>query len=193
MGSALSTLLWVLLVWALLVAVATTVAVVTLRRMNRVVPRVRSSAPLIWLVSPTRPARMHRQLRSLGTWVTHPEPKVHRQLWKDVVAEIVATDAELVVAARSNPRIRATELDAVGVRIDRLEDLAERLRNLDRFQPDGTTRQPPSDAIEVLEHRLVNLEQAHHDLVDLERRFRTGDRNSGTTTNGAGDPTSTTA
>lgn len=182
-----------MLVWAVLLAVAVTVAVVTLRRMNRVVPRVRSSAPMVWLVSPSRPARMHRQLRSLGTWVTHPEPKAHRHLWKDVVAEIVAADAELVVAARANPRIRTAELDVVGARIGRLEDLAGRLRNLDRFQTDDTARRPPSDAIEVLEHRLANLEQAHHDLVDLERRFRTGDHGAAPPTDGAGDTTTTPA
>lgn len=167
----MSTLLWIMLVWFVVFAVALTVAVVTLRRANRVVPGVRCQAPVTWLYSPSRPARMHRQLRSLGMWVTHPPPVVHQQLWSDLTAEIVTTDADLVVAARSNTRIRSGELDGVAARIVRLEDLAGRLRDLERFGSPSGQRRPPSDALEVLEHRLGSLEQAHADLVDLERQF----------------------
>lgn len=167
--------MWVMLVWLVMFAVACTVAVITLRRTNRVVRSVPTDAPITWLLSLSRPARLHRQLRNLGTWMERSSTSAHSDAWNQLLNEVVATDARLVVAARANTRVRAAGLDAIAATVRRLEDLATRLGKLDeaRSWPD----QPvvPSDALEVLEHRIENLEAAHVDLADLERRFRSGD------------------
>lgn len=168
------TAFWVLTVWFVLFAAACTVAFITARKANRVVPGVRTTAPMSWLVSPSRPARLHRQLRSLGTWASHAASDGHADTWSQIVAELVTTDARLVVAARANTRVRPAELDAVAATAQRLEDLAVRLRHIDEARHPDTRAAAPSDALELIEHRITNLEQAHADLADLERRFATG-------------------
>ena len=121
------TAFWVLTVWFVLFCVAATIAFITARRANRVVPDVPTTAPVTWLVSPSRPARLHRQLRSLGTWASHAASDGHADTWTQILTELVTTDARLVVAARANTRVRSAELDAVAATAGRLEDLAVRL------------------------------------------------------------------
>ena len=178
--------MWIVLVWLVLFAVACVVAVVTLRRANRVVRSVPTEAPITWLLSVSRPARLHRQLRNLGTWTSRSSASSTNGAWNQLLDEVVAADGRLVVAARSNTRVRSTELDALQTTVHRLEDLAVRLRNLDEARDWSSQPAAPSDALEVLEHRIENLEAAHVDLADLERRFATGthDPSDGTATVG---------
>lgn len=166
--------MWIVLVWLVLFAVACVVAVVTLRRANRVVRSVPTEAPITWMWSLSRPARLHRQLRNLGTWTSRSSSSSTNGAWNQLLDEVVAADGRLVVAARSNTRVRSTELDALQTTVHRLEDLAVRLRNLDEARDWSSQPAAPSDALEVLEHRIENLEAAHVDLADLERRFATG-------------------
>ncbi len=114
---------------------------------------------------------MHRQLRNLGVWVTSHPPAAGDTTWTQLLEEVVRTDARLVVASRANPRIRTAELDTVAVTINRLEDLAVRLRNLEQppTVPDPTGS--PTDGLTLLERRIEHLEEAHADLEDLERRM----------------------
>jgi hypothetical protein len=170
-GDVLSLMMWVLVVWLVLFAVACTIAVVTLRRTNRVVRSAPTDAPITWLVSPSRPARMHRQLRNLGTWASHTATAANDGDWNQLITQMVATDARLVVAARASSRVRPAELDAVEATIRRLEDLAVRLSRLDEARSWPQQSAAPNDALEVLEHRIENLEAAHVDLADLERRM----------------------
>lgn len=164
-------MMWVLLVWLVLFVIACVVTVITLRRSNRVVRSIPTDAPLTWLFSPSRPARLHRQLRNLGIWTSRAATAGHDDAWHQIVNEIVATDTRLVVVARANSRVRSTDLDAVAVTVGRLEDLAVRLSKLDEARDWPGQSTAPSDALEVLEHRIENLEAAHVDLADLERRF----------------------
>ncbi len=175
MGDAISFLMWVMLVWMVLFIAALVVAVVTLRRSNRVVRSVPTEAPITWLASMSRPARLHRQLRNLGTWISRSSTSTHHDAWSQLLDEVVAADARLVIAARASTTVRTAKLDEVETTIRRLDDLAVRLGNLDEAQ-DWTAGQPPApiDALEVLEHRIETLEQAHVDLADLERRFGSG-------------------
>lgn len=166
--------MWIVLVWLVLFVAACAVAVVTLRRANRVVRSVPTEAPITWMLSVSRPARLHRQLRNLGTWTSRSSASSTNGAWIQLLDEVVAADGRLVVAARSNTRVRSTELDAVQSSVHRLEDLAVRLRNLDETRDWSDQPAAPSDALEVLEHRIENLEAAHVDLADLERRFAAG-------------------
>jgi hypothetical protein len=162
----------VLIVWMVLSIAAVIAAVVWMGLANRVVPGTRGNAPVTWLVSPSRPARLHRQLRTVGRWATTPSDRTHADLWDDLLAEVVATDRRLVTAARTNPRVRSSRLDEVEAQVSRLDELAARLRQIDdnRTWPSEATT-VPSDGLEILERRLGNIEQAHRDLIDLERRF----------------------
>jgi hypothetical protein len=171
-GEVLAVTALVLLVWTVLSIVAVVAAIVWMRRANRVVPGTRGNAPIAWLVSPSRPARLHRQLRTVGRWATTPSDRTHADLWDDLLAEVVATDRRLVAAARANPRVRAARLGEVDAQVDRLDELAARLRQIDdnRTWPSEAAT-APSDGLEMLERRLGNIEQAHRDLLDLERRF----------------------
>jgi len=174
-GDVLSVFLWIVLVWLVLFVAACMVAVVTLRRTNRVVRSVPTDAPITWLLSVSRPARLHRQLRNLGTWTSQSSTSSTNDAWRQLLDEVVATDARLVVAARANSRVRSGELDAVESAVRRLEDLAVRLRHLDEARDWPNQPAAPSDALEVLEHRIEHLEAAHVDLADLDRRFRSVD------------------
>jgi hypothetical protein len=171
-GEVLAVTALVLLVWLVLTTVAVIAAVVWMRRANRVVPGVRGTAPVTWLVSPSRPARLHRQLRTIGRWATAPADRTHAELWEDLLRELVATDRRVVAAARANPRVRMSRLDEVAQQVDRLDEIAARLRQIDeaRTWPSEATT-ATSDALEVLERRMGNIEQAHRDLLDMERRF----------------------
>jgi len=183
-------MMWVLLVWLVLFAAGCVVAAITLRRTNRVVRSQPTDAPITWLVSLSRPARLHRQLRNLGTWSSRSATSAHDGAWDQLLNEMVATDARLVVAARANSRVRSAQLDAVEATIQRLEDLAVRLSRLDEVREWPQQPPAPNDALEVLEHRIEHLEAAHVDLADLERRFRSdaSDQPGGGTTPG-GQPT----
>jgi hypothetical protein len=173
-GDVLSLMMWVVVVWLVMFVVACTIAAITLRRSNRVVRSVPSDAPITWLVSPSKSARLHRQLRNLGMWTARSATAGHDDAWQQILNEIVATDARLVVAARAHSRVRSVELDGVAATVQRLEDLAVRLSKLDETRDWPQQPAAPSDALEVLEHRIENLEAAHVDLADLERRFNSG-------------------
>jgi hypothetical protein len=166
-----ATVLWVALVWCVLLGVGATLAVRSLRRTNRVSPTSGTRAPVTWLVSPSRPARMHRQLRNLGSWVTSHPAASGDTTWNQLLDEVARADGRLVVATRANPRIRTSELDAVSETISRLEDLAVRLRNLEQPATPADHEPSPPDGVSMLERRIEHLEQAHADLEDLERRL----------------------
>jgi hypothetical protein len=162
----------VFLVWFVLSLVAVIAAFVWMRRANRVVPGARTTAPVTWLVSPGRAARLHRQLRSIGRWATEPADRTHADVWDDLLSEVIATDHRLVAAARANPHVRAARLDEVQDHVGRLDALAARLRSIDdaRTWPSEATT-TSGDSLDVLERRMGNIEQAHRDLLDMERRF----------------------
>ena len=63
--------------WVAIVALALVVLRWRLHRMNRVSPAMRSPAPIIWLWSPTQPARLHRRLRT-ATAEIHLAPSRRR-------------------------------------------------------------------------------------------------------------------
>src|SRR3954465_8286758 len=113
----LAVLLAICLVPVVLTAVAVAVTARSLRRANRVSPRVVTAAPTTWLLVPERPARLHRRLRRAGVALhgaaeLHSGPPARRrapapapsslsELAGDLERRACAIDAELVVAARA--------------------------------------------------------------------------------------------
>lgn len=173
MGEVLIAIVGVLVVWAAASAVGLWWSVRSLRRANRVTADATHAVPVHWLVSPARPARLHRRLRNLAAWSSQQPAGPNDTTWAQLVHEVVSTDARLVVASRANGRARPGELDELAATVTRLEDLAVRLRNIERSAGGDTDAPPPSDALELLEHRIDHLESAHADLADLERRVHT--------------------
>lgn len=170
----LAVILGVLVIWAVASGIGLWVAVRNLRRANRVTPDAQHHVPLHWLVSPARPARLHRRLRNLASWASQQPAGENDTTWAQLVHEVVVTDARLVTAAKANGRARPGEFDEIAATTTRLEDLAVRLRNIERSAGGDPDTPPPSDALELLEHRVDHLEAAHADLADLERRLRAG-------------------
>jgi len=173
-GDVLVAIFGVLVVWAMASAVGLWVAVRSLRRVNRVTPDANHGVPLHWVVSPSRAARLHRRLRNLASWASQQSAASSDTTWVQLIGEVVTTDARLVTASRANGRARPNELDELDATVTRLEDLAVRLRNIERAAGGDPDRPPPSDALELLAHRIDHLEAAHADLADLERRVQAG-------------------
>jgi hypothetical protein len=147
-----------------------------LARRNRLHPSTPTGAPVPWLVSPARPARLHRRLRAAVLTATFRAPgrgrrKVPTSAVDDLVAELlreaVAVDTQLVVAARAPWRVRARLLDLAEPQVARLEQLAARLAVLTSAsaRPGGA---PAAVAIHALEERLDALEAARQEIADLE-------------------------
>jgi hypothetical protein len=152
-----------------------------LARSNRVSPAVRSAAPLRWLWSMTKAARLHRRLRTAVALIhlaptKRPERGVSLsvdELRRDLEYQAVQLDQHLVVAShhpRSHRRGLLANLDA---QVAEVEKLAIRLSSLSR--PDGTpasgwqaTPAPP-EAFERISGQLDLLDAAQAELTEIER------------------------
>ena len=180
MGDVLLVIIGVLIIWAVASIIVLWWTLRSLRRANRVTPDASHDVPVHWLVGPSRPARLHRRLRNLAAWSSQQPAGPNDTTWAQILHEVTLTDARLVVATRANGRTRPGELDELAATVTRLEDLAVRLRNIERSAGGDPDTPPPSDALELLEHRIDHLEAAHADIADLERRMRTQHRSGPT-------------
>lgn len=147
-----------------------------LRRRNRLHPSSPTAAPVTWLLSPSRPARLHRRLRAAVLTAGFRAPgggrrRVPATAVDDLVAELlreaVAVDGQLAVAARAPWRVRTRLLGVAEPQVARLEQLAGRLAVLTAAsaRPGGA---PAAVAIHALEERLDALEAARQEIADLE-------------------------
>ena len=153
-----------------------------LGRANRVSPALRSPAPLLWLWSLSRAARMHRRLRTAVALIhLAPSRKVHAspslsvdELRRDLEHQAVELDGHLVVAMHHPRSHRRGLLAALERQVAEVERLAIRLSSMTR--QDGTPASGweamPSTAPEVLERISVQLDlldTAQAELVEIER------------------------
>lgn len=147
-----------------------------LGRRNRLHPGSPTAAPVTWLVSPARPARLHRRLRAAVQTASFRAPGRGRrklptaavdELVAELLREAVAVDAQLLVAARASRRVRARLLGVSEAQVGQLERLAARLAVLvsASARPGGA---PAAAAIHALEERLDALEAARQEIADLE-------------------------
>lgn len=153
-----------------LIAAALALVVWRLRRSNRVVPSVRSAAPLVWLVSPSSLAFAHRRLsRSVDSVraadefhppadPTSPVP----QLIDDLEAQAVSLDCRLVLARRLPRSVRSREHREIRHLVAQHEALANRVRHLivRDTDDDGERIATMTD----LGDRVRALEQGHEEV-----------------------------
>lgn len=139
---------------------------------SRVVPSVRSSAPLHWLVSPRRAARLHRRLRA-SVQAAHLAQR-HRETiglgLDDVVVELsnraVDLDRQLVVCNRAPAAPRSRMLRELTAEVRELESIAERTVRLGRAWAGD---RPSERGLGPVRDRLDALEAAVRELDGIEQ------------------------
>lgn len=192
----LEAVLLAILLTIVLVAVAMAVLVgvfsYQLTRSNRVSPETPTTAPLVWLWSPTQAAKLHRRLRGAVRPLPLPSGRGRRrgelppqaELMQTVAAQAVAIDHHVVYASRLSRQNRRRQLHALTPQVAEIERLSLRLLHQQRMatQPaniGGSHRIAPSPA-EVLHDvsdRLDRLDEAHQELLAIERSSGLGDPN----------------
>jgi len=151
-----------------------------LRRRNRVHPRVATAAPLLWLVSPGKGARLHRRLRAALAAAQfrgprqrrHPEPtdRLH-DLVTELIQEAAALDDQLVQAALAPLPVRRHLLGALEPHVTNTEVLARRMAAL---RPDaGRSGASSAASLRALQERVDALEDARSEIDELEALLRT--------------------
>jgi hypothetical protein len=105
-----------------------------LRVRNRVVPDVRSSAPLGWLWSPRAAARMHRRLRGsvLGARMALPPGSVLADVAREIEQRAASLDRELVAADRARAPARSRLVADLRDEVAEVEALNQRLVTMSR-------------------------------------------------------------
>lgn len=152
------------------------VALWRLRRRNRLHPRWPTMAPLVWLVHPGVPARLHRRLRAAVSTAHYRAPgrgrhKVPSSSVDELVVELLheanALDEQIVLAGRAPRSIRRRLLAVTAPQVDKLEAIAGRLAVLvsAAARPGGA---PAANAIQALEDRLDAIEVSRQEIADLE-------------------------
>lgn len=174
-----------IITWVIFVVVALFVLRWRLHLANQISPRNRSNAPLTWLWSPARPARIHRRLRSdiqSLNLVAPGAPKgsgvqtesslgidaIHRELENQAV-----TIDHKVVAASHLPRApKRTALNHLEDQAAQLEELTQRLIRLQHERNSFISEPSTATAVDPLHEineKLELLEAAHDEIASFER------------------------
>ncbi len=174
-------LLALFVTWMALAGLGLAIVRWRLARSNRVSPAVRSPAPLRWLWSMAKAARLHRRLRTAVALIhLSPSKRADRgvtlsvdELRRDLEYQAVQLDQHLVVASRHPRSHRRGLLTSLEAQVVEVETLSVRLSGLSR--PDGTpasgwqaTPAPP-EAFERISAQLDLLDAAQAELVEIER------------------------
>ena len=152
------------------------VALWRLRRRNRLHPKWPTLAPTVWLVHPSRPARLHRRLRAAVATAHFRIPgrgrhKIPHSSVDELIAELLheatAVDEQVVLAGRAPRAIRRQLLAVTEPQVAKLEAIAARLAVLvsASARPGGA---PAASAILALEDRLDAIEVSRQEIADLE-------------------------
>jgi len=152
-----------------------------LARSNRVSPAVKSPAPLRWLWSWARPARLHRRLHAAVALIhLSPSPRTRATptlsvdaLRRDLQYQAVELDQHLVVAARHPRAYRKGLLRTLDRQVAEVESLAVRLsammRPVDTPASGWDAPVAPADVLERIGHQLDLLDAAQTELAEIER------------------------
>ena len=134
-----------------------------LRRRLRIAATVRSTAPTVWLVSPTAAARLHHRLRRVAASAraaSTVDPAL-TDLADELVLDAVRLEPAVVAMARTG-RTGASIRSGVSARVSELESVARHLTLLSSQTAGGS-----SDASR-LRDRVGALEAARQELADSE-------------------------
>ena len=190
-----SLVLWFLLTLTLLVALAgAAIAVFSwqLNRANRVAPDVETLAPMLWLWTPTQPARLHRRLRTAVAPVHDNVPKPVKkrplkrpsqppgpasptaELSRTLVDQAVTLDQWIVNASRLPRPQRRVQMRSLQPQVVEVERLSARIVHHQRRVaaeatiPGAPVSSPPA-VLADLSHQLDLLDAAHHELQAIEQ------------------------
>lgn len=176
-------ILVLLVAWLVLLSAAVGLGLWALGRHNRISTEHPSAAPLSWVWSPTKPARMHRRLRTAVGWVEKPLPgdpaTQHDHLRTKLVDQAVALDLQLVRIAHAPRSHRRAALRQLSPGITEVERLAVRVHGMTRpagVPLSGMPTATPSvqEHLADLRHHLDLLDVAHAELADVERHAGLG-------------------
>lgn len=180
--------------WFLLLALGGTGAVIVmlcavvllvlhrLRRRNRVTPSQPDDIPLVWLLSPQAPARLHRRLvaatraaqlvaerhRPVGRRARRRETPTIVVLCEQLEAHAASVDAHLAFAARLAPAPRRKVLSTLAPGVAEIERTAARISVMSTEISAPTVLAQHTDGIAEMSGRLDALESAHASLRELE-------------------------
>ncbi len=156
-----------------------------LGRSNRVSPDTATLAPIVWLWSPSQQARLHRRLRGAVRPIAPPtgrsraraEQPPHVELMRTVAAQAVAVDQQVVHASRLSRQHRRHHLRAITPQVVEVERLSLRLLHQQRLAArpvdiggSHPVAAAPAAVLEQVSQRLDQLEEAHDELVAIERQ-----------------------
>jgi hypothetical protein len=134
-----------------------------IRRHLRIEPTVRTSAPTIWIGSPTTASRYHRRLRRAATTARTAstlDPSLS-SLADEVVVDALRLEPA-VVMLRGTGRTGSAARREVAAQIRELEAVAWRLTRMASSSPSSTT------AGSRLRERAALLEAARQELHDID-------------------------
>ncbi len=182
MRELLLVLLAIFLTWVVLAGIGLSLVRWRLSRSNRVSPAVRSAAPMRWLWSYNRGARMHRRLRTAVALIhLAPSRRAHHsanlsvdELRRDLEHQAVVLDQHLVVAMHHPRSHRRGLLAALEVQVAEIERLSVRLSAMTRPEgapASGWEANPPTspEALDRISAQLDLLDVAQAELVEIER------------------------
>lgn len=134
-----------------------------LRKRLRITPGARSTAPTVWLVSPTAAARLHHRLRGVGASARAAstlDPAL-TDLADELIVDAVVLEPAIVALARTG-RTGATIRRGVSARVSELEFVARHLTTLSTEAASG------SRGATRLRDRVGALEAARQELADID-------------------------
>lgn len=165
---------------ALMVSTALVVAAAVwyARRSLEVSPLHRVRPPMRWWVPATRPARLHRRLRSAVTLARASVPRLRRSQQPTMVHELLdeletiaaAVDRELLEARHLPVGSRTLGWLTLTQRVERIERMAVEIRALGRaIDPTRATDEAWLDRSHLLESRIGQLRAAQAEVDSVER------------------------
>lgn len=131
----------------------------SLQRKNRVLTGTKSSAPLSWLSSGRREAKLHRRLRASGRRLELIPPTDDvAEIITRLRVELVELDGYLVTVARRPSQSRRADRPQLTERVEQIEDLVRRVEERSRTE---------LVSLDDLSERLDLLEAADNELNEL--------------------------
>lgn len=141
-----------------------------LRRRNRVAPSIPTNAPLSWLWSPRRAARLHRRLRAavVHSRLGPDDASATGPMFRALVAEAVQIDGHLVAVGRLRFADRQGYLRPLAAEVARVEQVAARLA---RLRLESTRPLQLADhhrPLDELDAHCARVEEARRELQRIE-------------------------
>ena len=173
MAELLVALLVVMVVSVLLAVLAAWLGTRALQKRNRVSPDVATPAPTTWLGAPGAGARLHRRLRTAvavarSAAAIAPTAPHLADLTAELEREAVALDTHLVIASRIKGKQGRSQLAALAQQVRQVEQVASQVSLLAAQAQAPLIGRGQSSALDDLARQLDLLEQARHEVAEVE-------------------------